>query len=122
MKKLLGIVVVSGALATVASATTSHGLHVSPATVHRGHVVRVYGSVGNGCQTGRGTAVVYSYAFARATRKRFAGMPAFYANTARNGHFSFRVRIRRSVPFGRYHVGGRCGGGNFGAATLMVLR
>ena len=123
----LALVAVGATTATATAANQGYcdplngcaSLKVSPKTVARGHVVTVSGSVAGGCQT-PGVATVYSRAFAHATKHEFAGVPAIFPHTKKNGHFSTTVRISRRVRTGRYHVGGRCGGGNFGSATLRV--
>ncbi len=97
----------------------SHYVKLSPATVRAGRSTKLYGSVGGGCRT-PGTVTVYSRAFKGATRREFAGVPVIFTRTDKKGRFSFRVTIKRSVRAGRYHIGARCGGGNFGSATLRV--
>ena len=128
VRALAVVLVAVGASATAAAAANQGycdplagcaSLKVSPKTVARGHVVTVSGSVGTGCKT-PGEATVYSRAFAHATKGDFAGVPAIYPHTNKNGHFSTTLRISRRVKRGKYHVGGRCGGGNFGSATLKV--
>jgi hypothetical protein len=37
-----------------------------------------------------------------------------------NGKFSVKVTLSSNVKPGKYSVGGRCGGGNFGSTTLKV--
>ncbi len=97
---------------------SSHYLKVSPGAVKVGRTTTVSGSTGGSCRA----VTVYSRAFKGATRRSFAGVPALYLRAGRNGKFSTRVTIRRAVNGGRYHVGGRCGGGNFGSASLTVRR
>lgn len=96
-----------------------HFVKVSPRTVKAGHTITVSGAVGNGCKR-PGQVTIYSRAFKGATRREFAGVPAIFSKTDRKGKFSKRVTIKRTIKRGRYHVGGRCGGGNFGSATLKV--
>ena len=96
-----------------------NSLKVSPSTVARGQVTRVHGSVAGGCGL-PGTVTVYSRAFKGATHHSFGGVPALFLRANGAGAFSARVRIRHSVKPGRYHVGGRCGGGKFGSATLHI--
>jgi hypothetical protein len=98
---------------------SAHFVKVSPSSVKAGNATTVSGAVGDGCSK-PGQATVYSRAFKGATRHEFAGVPAIFITTNRKGKFSKRVTIRRSVRAGRYHVGARCGGGNFGSATLKV--
>ncbi len=97
----------------------AHYVKVSPAAVRAGKSTKVYGSVGGGCRM-PGTVTVYSRAFKGATKHDFAGVPAIFTRTDKKGRFTFRVTIKRSVKAGRYHIGARCGGGNFGSATLRV--
>lgn len=96
-----------------------HYLKVSPSTVKAGRTVALTGSVGNGCRT-PGQVTLYSSAFKGATAHRFAGVPAVYAQANKHGAFSTNVTIKRTVKRGSYRIGGRCGGGNFGSATLKV--
>jgi hypothetical protein len=96
-----------------------NSLKLTPSTAARGHVTRVHGTVAGGCQL-PGTVTVYSRAFRGVTHHSFAGVPALYIHANGSGGFSMRVRISHHVEAGRYHVGGRCGGGNFGSATLHV--
>jgi hypothetical protein len=84
-------------------------------------VVTVSGSVAGGCDV-PGQVTIVSRAFRGATRHEFAGVPAIFSTANRTGKFSKRVTIRKTVRPGRYHVGGRCGGGNFGSTTLTVKR
>jgi hypothetical protein len=125
MKKIVTTAAAIAALsASVALATSSHYLKVSPTSVQSqlGSTVTVSGAVGNGCQTGHkhDTATVYSKAFAGAAHGQFAGVPAFFPHLPKNGKFSFSFKLSNSVKKGTYHIGGRCGGGNFGSATLKV--
>jgi hypothetical protein len=121
MKRFLGTVLAFALLAPVALAS-AHFLKVSPGTVKRGNRVTVSGSVGNGCQTGHkgDVATIFSRAFKGSTSQNFAGVPAVVASVRKGDRFSFKIRIRKAIKKGRYHVGGRCGGGNFGSATLKV--
>lgn len=96
-----------------------HRLTVSPSTVKPGRAVTVRGSVAHGCQK-PGPVTIYSRAFKGATRHTFAGVPAVYTRATKKGSFSTKVTIKRNVRAGRYQVGGRCGGGNFGSAALKV--
>jgi hypothetical protein len=125
MKKIVTAAVAVAALsAPAALAAASHYLKVSPKSVEAqiGSTVTVSGAVGNGCRTGHksDTATVYSKAFAGATHKEFAGVPAFFPHLPKNGKFSFTFKLSNSVRKGSYPIGGRCGGGNFGSATLKV--
>lgn len=98
-----------------------HFLKVTPSTVKTGHATSVSGAVGNGCKK-PGRVTIYSRAFRGATRHDFAGVPAIFGTTNAKGKFSKRLTIKKLVKPGRYHVGARCGGGNFGSATLRVIR
>jgi hypothetical protein len=97
----------------------THHLKVSPSKVKPGKTVTLHGTVGHGCHR-PGQVTIYSRAFKGATRHRFAGVPAVYTVANKHGTFSTKVTIKRSTSAGRYHVGGRCGGGNFGSATVKV--
>jgi hypothetical protein len=102
-----------------AAATPSHYVRISPRIVSPGKRVRVYGSVAGGCPAGA-QVTLYSRAFKRATHHTFAGVPAIFVTASATHTFSTSLRLSRSVRPGRYEVGGRCGGGNFGAARLRV--
>lgn len=123
MKKMIAALVGLAAFAPAALAS-SHFLKVSPGKVAQGKVVTVSGSVDHGCQIGHkgDTATIYSKAFKGATKHNFAGIPSVSASLAKstNGSFSIKVRLSSSVKPGKYSVGGRCGGGNFGSTTLKV--
>jgi len=110
-----------GAMVAVSSAAAAGGstIHLSPATVTRGHVVRVYGSI-PGCPRGSELSLL-STAFVHT--HDFAGVPAVNVTVGRNGVYSVKTRIPVSKAPGRYTVSGRCGGGNVGAfVTLRVVR
>jgi hypothetical protein len=123
MNKLLAAMAVLALSAAPAFAASAHYLKVSPATVEVGNKVQVSGAVGNGCSTGKkgDVAIVYSKAFKGAKGvKSSAGGPAFFVSLPKNGKFSFSVTIKTSILKGTYHIGGRCGGGLFGSASLKV--
>jgi len=104
---------------SVAAAAGGSTIHLSPATVTRGHVVRVHGAI-PGCPRGSELSLL-STAFVHT--HDFAGVPAVNVNVGRNGAYSVTTRIPASKAPGRYTVSGRCGGGNVGAfATLRVVR
>lgn len=121
MKSFLSTILAFAILAPAALAD-AHFLRVSPHTVARGNLVTVSGSVGNGCQTGHkgDVATIFSRAFKGSTSQNFAGVPAVFASARKGERFSFKIRIRKAINKGSYHLGGRCGGGNFGSATLKV--
>lgn len=98
----------------------THFVKVSPGSVKAGKTITVSGAVGNGCSKKPVQVTIYSRAFRGATRREFAGVPAIFPTTNRKGKFSKRVTIKKTIKPGRYHVGGRCGGANFGSATLRV--
>jgi hypothetical protein len=98
-----------------------HYLSVSPNTVRAGHAITVAGAVGGGCKKPTQAAIL-SRAFRGATRREFAGVPAIFIETNRTGNFSKRVTLSKTIKSGHYHVGGRCGGGNFGSTTLTVTK
>jgi hypothetical protein len=125
MKKLIVAVVGIAVFAPAAlAAAPSHFLKVSPAKVGQGQTVTVSGSVDHGCQIGHkgDVATITSKAFKGATKHNFAGVPSISASLARstNGKFSIKVTLSSNVKPGKYSVGGRCGGGNFGSTTLKV--
>ena len=117
MKRLISIALALS-VGTPAAADAA-SLHVSPASVPAGDVVRVFGSVGGGCARGD-TVTLYSRAFN--PRRNFAGVPAIFARAGRNGVFSTTTTIPLARAAGLYSVGGRCGGGTFGHANLRVNR
>jgi hypothetical protein len=111
--------VVAAAVCAVApqAAAAAVSLHVTPASVHAGELVRVHGSVGTGCG---GPVTLLSQAFPHT--HDFAGVPAVFAAVGAGGAFSKRIRIPAGRTPGAYGVGGRCGGGNLGLSrTLTVL-
>lgn len=121
------VVVALGASAGIASGSSTycdplhgctHPLNVSPGKVKAGNRVRLHGTA-KGCKKSQVT--IYSRAFKGAARHSFAGVPAVFVRTNKHGSFSTNLRIKRSTKHGKYHVGGRCGGGNFGSATLRVF-
>jgi hypothetical protein len=123
VKKLIAVFVAVFALAAPAAFAASHFLKISPSTVKPGNKVTVSGAVGSGCAVGKkgDVAIVYSKAFNGSTKSSFAGVPAVNAALDKKGKFSFKITInKKKVKKGTYHIGGRCGGGNFGSATLKV--
>jgi hypothetical protein len=118
MRKL---VIALGALAAFAPAALASGasLKVSPSTANEGTKVRVYGSVGHGCQVGKpgDSATLYSKAFA--SSHNFAGIPSVTAPLDSKGNFSLKVKTKKMT--GIFTVSGRCGGGKFGSAKLILV-
>lgn len=125
MKKLVAALVALAVAAPTALAA-SHFVKVSPSKTKAGKTVKVFGSVGNGCQTGHkgDVAIIFSRAFKGATKQSFASVPAVYASLSKskNGAFSFKVKLSSKLKAGTYSVSGRCGGGNFGSTKLTVKR
>jgi hypothetical protein len=126
MKKLIVAVVGLAVFAPGAlAASSSHFLKVTPSKAAQGKTITVSGSVGHGCQIGHksDSATIFSKAFKGATKHNFAGVPSVSASLAKskNGSFSVKVTLSNSVKPGKYSVGGRCGGGNFGTTTLKVV-
>ncbi len=121
MKKAIVALTVLACFASSALAAPRHFLAVSPHAVRPGEAVRVHGSVAGGCVRGD-RVTLYSPAFKGSTRHRFAGVPAVFAKVRRRHGFSIRVRLSDSIAPRRYRVGGRCGGGNFGSARLIVRK
>jgi hypothetical protein len=120
MRKLIAALCALAVFAPAALAA-SHFVKVSPSTVKAGKTIRVFGSVGTGCAK-IDVVIVYSRAFKGATTHEFAGVPALYLKQNKHHGFSAKVTIRKTIKPGRYHVGGRCGGGNFGSTTLRVTK
>ncbi|MBV9001646.1 MAG: hypothetical protein JO304_21495 [Solirubrobacterales bacterium] len=123
MKKLIAALVGLAVFAPAAMAS-SHFLKVSPGKVAAGKTVTVSGSVGNGCQVGHtgDVATIFSKAFKGATKQNFAGVPSVSVSLTHStsGAFSTKLKLSKNVKPGKYSVGGRCGGGNFGTTTLKV--
>jgi hypothetical protein len=123
LKKLLPALAVIAVAAPVAFASgpslkLSHGSTWANAE-GPGHTVRVYGSVGNGCQVGKpgDVATIYSKGFV--TKHTFAGIPSVNAPLTSKGNFSVKVSVSQNT--GAYAVSGRCGGGKFASAKLHIL-
>jgi hypothetical protein len=118
MKKL---VIALGAIAVLAPPAFASGasLKVSPSTANEGSKVRVYGSVGHGCQVGKpgDSATLYSKAFS--SSHNFAGVPSVSAPLDSKGNFSVKVKTKKTT--GLFTVSGRCGGGKFGSAKLTLV-
>jgi hypothetical protein len=100
--------------------TPPASIRVSPNAVAAGGSVTLSGSVGpdsagSECATG---VRLLSRAFART--KDSGELPAVYAAAKPDGTFTTTTVIPRSRAAGTYPITGRCGGGNFGGATLEV--
>jgi hypothetical protein len=110
-----------GTLAVRAGPTTPPAsIRVSPRSVAAGGTVTLSGSVGpnsagSECATG---VRLLSRAFA--SHQEFADVPALGAAVRPDGTFTTTTTIPRSRAAGTYPITGRCGGGNFGGATLEV--
>src|SRR5437870_3046356 len=109
----------------VASSMRAPTVRVTPATVHPGGRVRVFGSVGGspgrlGCPAGDLVALL-SRAFAH-SRRDFAGVPTVYAKVARDGSFSVRTKVPARRRPGRYRISARCGGANLGVSATLRVR
>ena len=126
MKKLVIALMALAAFAPAALASSSHFLKVAPGKVKPGKTITVSGSVGTGCQTGHtgDVATIFSKAFKGATKTNFGGVPSVSASLAssKDGSFSIKVKLSKKLKAGKYQVGGRCGGGNFGSTTLKVAK
>lgn len=106
------------AAALPATAVAAPSIHVRPAAVYPGEVVRVSGSAA-GCPSGDQVTLL-SRAFS--PRHEFAGVPAVFASVRADGGFSKRTRIPARRHPGRYRVSGRCGGGNLGVTARLRVR
>jgi hypothetical protein len=116
---VLGALVTAAGPASAAGMTTGGGdvpsLGVSPARVVAGGTVRVTGH----CDRNT-SGFVLSDAFLRDATHEFAGVGAVPVTTDAAGDFSAEAHIpvdRR----GAYPVYGRCGGGNLGISTTLVV-
>src|SRR6266536_3234215 len=106
--------------ARAASTTPPVVIHVSPSPVAAGDAVTVSGSVGPapaGSDCANGVTLI-SKAFVHT--HDFAELPAVFAAVKPGGTFTATTTIPRSKPAGTYTITGRCGGGTFGGATLLV--
>ena len=112
---MLALTAAGAAPATAAPASVA----VSPTTVPAGGPVHVFGSVGTGCLPSGGVTL-FSRAFS--PLHNFAGVPAIFARVGANRRFFATTLIPITRAAGLYSVGARCGGGNFGPATLRVNR
>jgi LPXTG-motif cell wall-anchored protein len=104
-------------LVVAAPAGAAAFIKASPASVPAGGTLTVSGSAVGGCSPG-GQVTLTSAAFSH--QHDFAGLPAIFTPSASNGTFSVTAQIPSSRAPGSYHVGGRCGGGNFGQASFQV--
>jgi hypothetical protein len=100
--------------------TPPASVRVSPNSVAAGDTVTLSGSVGpnsagSECATG---VSLLSRAFD--SNQEFADVPALGAAVRPDGTFTTTTIIPRSRAAGTYPITGRCGGGNFGGATLVV--
>jgi hypothetical protein len=122
-------VMVLGALVTGASPAGASGpagmatgggdvpsLRVSPAWVVPGGTVRVTGH----CEPNT-YGYVLSNAFRRDASHEFADVAAVPITTDAGGDFSTEAQIPANRRPGAYPVGGRCGGGNLGISTTLVV-
>ena len=107
----LAMVWISAGSAAAAPAS----LQVSPSSVGAGGSVHVSGT----CEANTGGFAI-SHAFLHDATHDFAGVGAASFSTDATGAFSVDAQIRASTAPGTYTVSGRCGGGNFGSATLVV--
>jgi hypothetical protein len=116
-----GATVGGGTLVVRAAPTTPPAnVHVSPSSVAAGDTVTLSGSVGpnsagSECASGvklLSKAFVHTYDFAE--------VPAVLAAVKPDGTFTATTAIPRSTRAGTYTITGRCGGGSFGGATLVV--
>ena len=111
---VLGIVVGAAAHAIAQQPT----IRVDPTSVRQGQVVVIDGYV-PGCG---GPILLLSRAFKRGGGEHAGVQGVTAAVRESDGYFMKRTRIPRTRRPGRYHVSGRCGGGNVGGVTLRVRR
>src|SRR6266536_5346620 len=105
-----------------APTTPPVAIHVSPSSVAAGDTVTLSGSVGPapaGSDCANGVTLI-SKAFVHT--HDFAELPAVFAAVKPGGTFTATTTIPRSKPAGTYTITGRCGGGTFGGATLLLVR
>jgi len=118
---VFAILTLLGAPAWAASSEPAT-LQVSPRSVTAGDSVTLSGSVGRpesvaGSECATGVRLL-SRAFD--STQEFADVPALGAAVRPDGTFTTTTIIPRSRAAGTYPITGRCGGGNFGGATLVV--
>jgi hypothetical protein len=106
------------AFCAAAAVASGPRIALTPSTVHRGHTVRVHGTI-SGCPAGDAVTLL-SHAFP--SRHTFAGVPAVSATVGKEGAYSIRVRIPAGKRPGAYGVTGRCGGGNLGVSVKLHVR
>jgi hypothetical protein len=95
-------------------------LQVSPKSVAAGDSVTLSGSVGPESAGSKCASGVRLLSRAFFSTQEFAGVPAVPAAVRPNGTFTATTTIPRSKVAGTYPITGRCGGANFGGATLVV--
>lgn len=125
MKKLV-VALVGLAVFAPGALAASHFVKVSPGKLAAGKTVTVSGSVGSACQTGHkgDSATIYSRAFKGATKQSFDGVPSVSASLSKskNGAFSTKVKLSKSVAAATYTVTGHCGKSNLGSTKLQVTK
>jgi hypothetical protein len=92
-------------------------IRTSPARVRPGGRVRVFGLAG-GCAKGDQVTLT-SAAFGPG--QEFAGVPAVFATVDGRDGYGVEVTIPADRAPGRYTIGGRCGGGNFGVEGRLEV-
>jgi hypothetical protein len=100
--------------------TPPAAIHVSPSEIVAGDTVTLSGSVGPDSAGSECASRVTLYSKAFAPTNDYGDLPAVSAAVKPGGAFTATTRIPRSKPAGTYTITGRCGGGNFGGATLVV--
>jgi hypothetical protein len=75
----------------------SHYVKLSPSSVQPGKSTTVKGSVGHRCNK---QVTVYSNAFAGGTTHRVGNTPALYLSANKQGQFSKRITIKKTVKAG----------------------
>jgi hypothetical protein len=105
------------ALGPAVSFLEGPSIDVRPARVRAGRRVRVFGLAG-GCPQGDQVTLL-SEAFPGT--HEFAGVPAVFAKVDALDSYSVRVRIPAGRAPGRYAIGARCGGGNFGVSRALTV-
>jgi hypothetical protein len=122
VRRLLGVSLIAAtvvfALANPASATS---IVVSHHTVAIGETIVVSGDTtvaGVHCLAGDSVTLI-SNAFKG--HAEFAGVGAVNTPVDATGHFRVSVTITSAVTPGTYTISGRCGGGNLGVQTTLVV-
>jgi hypothetical protein len=113
----IAVLGIATALAIPALAGAAAVVHVTPASVKPGHMVRMHGPIV--CQAGDQVELV-SWAF-KGSGHSVGGVPAVITEAGPQQTYSVRFRIRKSVHRAKYGITLLCHRGFFGGGSLTVL-